>query len=301
VIALPRVSANTEKVCPLVTLMELLRIYAELFVQKTYHLGLSIDRLANPQETSIWQDAEHRAYLCAGLENLSEGCARSELPMTKLKADHVIGCLKQFDDPSNPLGKAIANTLPDRMVAHYLHEIRDRLIDELSTKIFFQLPHSRKGLFENPRESWEQIIDRFPESTIDIEESAKCFALSRYTASVFHSVQIIEHGLIQLGVFLNAKDPISGWTAVANELKRIVNKKHTERTEFEKAHFQFIEQMHGTVEALKNAWRNKISHAQGRLALMSADFSPDIAEEIRSATRAFMRRLATDLPDGIKI
>jgi hypothetical protein len=57
-----------------------------------------------------------------------------------------------------------------------------------------------------------------------------------------------------------------------------------------------LEQIQGTVEGLKNAWRNKISHVQGKLTLMSVEFSPEIAEEILLATRAFMRRLAEDLP-----
>jgi hypothetical protein len=57
-----------------------------------------------------------------------------------------------------------------------------------------------------------------------------------------------------------------------------------------------FEQVHQTAEALKNAWRNKISHAQGRLVLMTATFSPEIAEEILFGTRAFMRRLADGLP-----
>jgi len=54
--------------------------------------------------------------------------------------------------------------------------------------------------------------------------------------------------------------------------------------------------MHGLVEALKSAWRNKIDHAQGRLILMAVDFTPDIAEEIIIASRSFMRRLATEMP-----
>jgi hypothetical protein len=55
--------------------------------------------------------------------------------------------------------------------------------------------------------------------------------------------------------------------------------------------------MHGATEALKSAWRNKISHAQGSLTLMTEDFSPDIAEEIMIASRSFMRRLATEMPN----
>jgi hypothetical protein len=68
------------------------------------------------------------------------------------------------------------------------------------------------------------------------------------------------------------------------------------RTDFERDNYQFLEQVHATAEALQVAWRNKISHAQGRLVLVSKDFSPEIAEEILFATRAFMRRLAGGLP-----
>jgi hypothetical protein len=65
-----------------------------------------------------------------------------------------------------------------------------------------------------------------------------------------------------------------------------------------KARTEFVEQMHGTVEALKNAWRNKISHAGAKLALIRSEFAPEIAEEIILATRAFMGRLAIELPQG---
>jgi hypothetical protein len=92
------------------------------------------------------------------------------------------------------------------------------------------------------------------------------------------------------------QDPKSGWTAVSNELSKIVKKKYADLTQFEQQNFAFLEQIQGTVEALKNAWRNKIGHVQGRLTLMGKDFTPEIAEEILFASRAFMRRLADGLP-----
>ena len=130
----------------------------------------------------------------------------------------------------------------------------------------------------------------------DAEEASKCFALSRFAASVFHSVQLVEVGLIELGTFIDVRDPSSGWTATTNRLTAIIKKDHGQRTDFERKNYAFLEQMQGTVEGLKNAWRNKISHAQGRLVLMNKDFSPSIAEEILFASRAFMRRLADGLP-----
>ncbi len=58
----------------------------------------------------------------------------------------------------------------------------------------------------------------------------------------------------------------------------------------------FLEQVQGTIQALQFAWRNKVSHAHGKLTVMTGDFNPEVAEEILYASRAFMRRLATDAP-----
>jgi hypothetical protein len=107
------------------------------------------------------------------------------------------------------------------------------------------------------------------------------------------------HALSSLRFEVNADevpDPKSGWTAVTNALNKVVTKPRKDMTRFEKKNFTSLEQVRATVEALKNAWRNKISHADGRLALLSTEFNPEIAEEILLASRAFMRRLAEGLP-----
>lgn len=175
-------------------------------------------------------------------------------------------------------------------------EIQERLIDEMDAKIFFALTPRETDFYDAPRAAWKEALARFPAILDDVEEASKCLALSRYPASVFHSVQIVEAGLIELGGFLRVNDPLSGWTAVAGALKKVIDKKHGDRTTFEKKNFAFLEQTQGTVEGLKNAWRNKISHAGAKLTVMGKEFSPEVAEEILFATRAFMRRLAEGLP-----
>ena len=175
-------------------------------------------------------------------------------------------------------------------------ELHGRLMDEMREKALWTLTTREAELYSKPRKGWEEIIERFPDAVVDVEEASKCFALSRYAAAVFHSVQAVEIGLIELGKLIGVTDPLSGWTATTNSLQKIIKKGHDARTPFERQHFSFLEQIHGTIEGLKNAWRNKISHAHGKLTLLTPDFSPDVAEEILFATRAFMRRLATDAP-----
>jgi hypothetical protein len=175
-------------------------------------------------------------------------------------------------------------------------ELKGRLVDELSGRIFWVLSTKEHQLYVEPRKGWEIIIERFPNAVGDIEEAERCLAVSRYAGAVFHSVQVVEAGLIELGKLIGVTDPHSGWTAVSNRLKKIIDTKHQDRSPLEQQHFPFLEQIQGTIESLKNAWRNKVSHAQGKLVLMTSDFSPEIAEEILFATRAFMRRLATEMP-----
>lgn len=175
-------------------------------------------------------------------------------------------------------------------------EMHGRIVDEANARQFFSLSVREADWYSLPRRGWERPLERFPDIVDDVEEASKCFALSRYAGAVFHSVQIIEVGLIDLGTFLKVTDPRSGWTAVSGALETVIRKNHKARTRFEQKNFAFLEQMQGLVHGLKNAWRNKISHAHGRLILMSKEFSPEVAEEILVASRAFMRRLADDLP-----
>lgn len=100
-----------------------------------------------------------------------------------------------------------------------------------------------------------------------------------------------------MGVFIQVEDPKSGWTAITGKLEKLVVKtKYTDLEPLYQTNFAFLEQVYGTVTALKNSWRNKISHTHGRLVLLTIEFAPEIAHEIVVASRALLRRLATELP-----
>ena len=176
-------------------------------------------------------------------------------------------------------------------------ELRGRVVDETRGREFFVLTLQEASYYKQPLRGWETIVDRFPDALRDVEEAWRCFALSRYTAAVFHSLRVAEAGVLELGTFISVNDPLSNWAAVTKKLKKILDADYRTLTPFEQQNRPFFEQIHGTIEALKNAWRNKVSHALGKLMVMTGEeFHPDVAEEILIATRAFMRRLAEGLP-----
>jgi hypothetical protein len=272
-----------------VSLLEILRSYAEAYARGADVLRLCADALAGHKERG--EDFRGNIPLMARMrENFLELRSHCEhLPMTSMAIVKTINAL-------NP--EYLAKTAhADTVLIGLISDVQSRLADELSINLFFKLPTEKAKYFDFPMVGWEEVLARFPEAGFDVEEMSKCFALSRYAACVFHSVSAIEAGLEHLGTFLSVTDHQSGWTSVSRELNKIVNKKYPELTPFEKDNKFFIEQMQGVTEALKSAWRNKISHAQGKLTLMTGEFSPDVAEEIMMASRSFMRRLATELPN----
>lgn len=167
---------------------------------------------------------------------------------------------------------------------------------------FLHLSPKHVEYYNSPTKGWSEVIARFPDARTDVVELSRCFALSRHAATVFHCIQAIECGLIEFGKFLKVNDPKSGWTTVTSRLSILVTKtKYPDLDLLYQEHFAFLEQMNGAVSALNGAWRNKISHSQGRLALMTSEFSPEVAEEIMIASRSFMRRLATELPSRVPL
>ena len=181
-------------------------------------------------------------------------------------------------------------------LAGNLNEIQNRLVDELETNLFLHVSFKESGYYQEPLNDWEEVIRRFPDTRLDISEASKCFALDRYAACVFHCIQVLEQGMIALGDFMGAKDHKRGFDATRNELKRVVALKYADRSDLQRANYDFFVQVNGILEPLMEAWRHKINHVDGRPILMTADFSPQIAEEIMIAIRGIMRRLATDLP-----
>ena len=107
----------------------------------------------------------------------------------------------------------------------------------------------------------------------------------------------MEWGVIHLGTFIGVTDPKRGWDATCNETDRLLwTGGHSNAPAAVAPHFGFLEQTNQCVQTMKHAWRNKVNHSDGKLAVLGSDFTPDVTEEIIMAARSFMRRLATEMP-----
>jgi len=171
---------------------------------------------------------------------------------------------------------------------------RRELDAELFGRLFFSLHTSEVDYYSNPTKDWEQVIETWPKTQIDIEESSRCYACSRYAAAIFHVLLVAELGVIEVATLLGVAGDKPGWGSL-DRLERILRKQYKERSPIERIHYELLKQVVPLMLAMKDSWRHKISHVENRLEWLDTDFSPQLAEEIITAVRGFMRRLATEL------
>jgi hypothetical protein len=172
----------------------------------------------------------------------------------------------------------------------FVVSLTNRLQDELSTKIVMFLPYHRASYYSNPGTVFtEDVRDCFPSAIYDMDEACKCFALARYTASVFHLMRIMEVGLNLLGNSLDLPIAKSWGSAILNIEKEITLRntgsnghkwKENEKPFFVEAatHFRVV----------KDAWRNHTMHTKDK-------FDEERAKDILNSVVAFMRHLVTRL------
>jgi hypothetical protein len=169
--------------------------------------------------------------------------------------------------------------------------------DELSLRLYFSLEPQEAELYRRSLAGWESIIARFPETTRDIEEMNKCFALGRYTAAMFHALHVAEWGTIKLGDYIGVIDPKKGWTPTQKRLKDLVDGGHNKLPANLQGDFEFIEQMNREIQSMVLAWRHKVEHAANHLAIIpNTDFTPDVTKHVMGAVKVFMGRLEEGIP-----
>jgi hypothetical protein len=177
-----------------------------------------------------------------------------------------------------------------------LSRVAQSIADECSLRTYFSLDSREAEKYANPLRDWESVVTRFREVTNNVIESAKCMALERYGAAVFHILLVAEYGVIQISNELGVSGDKPGWASL-KRLQCLIRDPYPQRSELVQKHSALLENVVPLAIVVKDSWRHKLTHVDNQIVWMDTDFSPQVAEEIIAATRGFMRKLALELPD----
>ncbi len=187
---------------------------------------------------------------------------------------------------------------------HEITVLREALDDDLAERLVFfpsatsgdwyVFPHSiGEGMFLDSRET-------FPDANADMRDACNCYATDNYTAAVFHSMRVAEHGLRGLAktlpVSFGKGRPVEfeQWGMIIGKLRQKIeslNAKSQEAKPKRQERLAFYSEAIDQCVYFKNLWRDDVSHAR-------RGYSGSQALDGLLRVRDFMKLLADN---GVKL
>jgi hypothetical protein len=175
----------------------------------------------------------------------------------------------------------------------HIEDINRRLEDELSAACVYVLTKEKFKYYSPPAPLFgESVHNLFNKASVDISDAGQCLAVNKGTATVFHLMRVMEHGLRALAKPL--KIPYApSWESYLKQINDKIAEKHDKKTRGWKKDELFFKDLAGDLTTIKTVWRNTTMHIQRH-------YSPEEAGIIFQAVKAFMQRLATRFDENGK-
>ena len=202
------------------------------------------------------------------------------------------------------IGESGIPAIPITMLHSLFLELGNRLKEDMEHPLMFLMPVSLKPYYDSPRKGWESVVDKYPSPQLidDISEAGKCLATDRLTGCVFHLMRIVETAVLELYWLTGLPaDEKAHFGSVVSKLEKL-----TQKTEFKdlpaftKPHIGFLRDILPFLHSVKDAWRNRVSHVDGRI-LPTEGYKPEDVLEIYMATRGLMKTMAAKAPPKASI
>jgi hypothetical protein len=250
----------------IVNLWTMLKFYADDFMKQIR----SMDFLTNVKPVGEKGKINLFKWAETSIHPLKDSLEKYGLSLSAITANKIIETLKiQAKD--------------ETALQFFINELVGRIHDELSTRFIFLLDSEQVKLYDTLFLGTE-ITDFLPNTIDDIAETGKCYALGRYTASVFHLMRIMEKTVQKFAVNLGIPLSITcdkEWQIILNDIRcqlKTLYPKHSDpdRIKYEK----IIDRL----ETVKIAWRNPTMHPK-------ATYTQEEAKALISAIEIFMKEL----------
>ena len=140
-------------------------------------------------------------------------------------------------------------------------------------------------LLATPNVDVSNYSSEWPTASLEIEEAAKCIALGRVVAAVFHCMRCLEVGIEALSVHLEIEPPTKTsdktWGTILGKIKSKIDEIYPANKRLNGTKGHEIEKIYTTLDAVKNPWRNATMH-------VDATYLPHEAIQIATCTGFFL-------------
>jgi hypothetical protein len=219
----------------------------------------------------------------ACLYQLNESLDILDLKMTKILS---LDLIRMALDTKKPLKYDTVFAL--------VEDLDRRLKDELTLRKLFVIDEKRAAFYQPSTPHFGQdVSDKFPSATYDIEEAGKCLGVRRSTACVTHLMRAIEPGLNSLATALNVNFDRVNWNTILDQVENAIVAIGTGPGPHPpnwRADKQYYSEAAVHLRLIKDAWRNHAMHLRDR-------YDEERAEAVFLNVRSVMKHLAIRLSE----
>ena len=169
----------------LISLWELMKAFD---LSDIYRLGKVVTEVEYEERVAL---PFHKTGYLSDLLLFREACEVMGLASTSRQIDRLERLLRR---DSLPLGEATSQEIKQEIA-----QLEIRFQEETESIHSYHLDNKEQSLYSEPTAGWQAVLVSFGSTLLDVEESSRCMAVGRYTATVFHSMRILESGLTAMG------------------------------------------------------------------------------------------------------
>jgi hypothetical protein len=169
-------------------------------------------------------------------------------------------------------------------------EISHNVVSELASHLCFFVGSEFKWHYLTPeRVTGSAFESIFPDSVKDAHDGIRCFILDQWTASVFHFMRVLEHGIRHIGVEVGLPEENlkqENWKNIIDQVeKKIRGMEGLPKSEDKSVQLSYFSEAASNFRYFKDAWRNHVAHS--RVSYDSKD-----AKRVMDHVIDFMQHLA---------
>lgn len=283
----PGVSYFSDKIRRVITLEDLMReIKLDKCLLNYWLLGQMSHMFEINKGRVMIMPAQQRDYLIARALEIEQAFSEADLPLSSSLASDIKDKFQDATDIGS--GKYRLEVEGLLGVLHCLDIMGDTPVREAKSKTFLVLPASDAVLYESKSPHFgKDVNDKFSNCKFEIDEAAKCLAVGRSTATVFHLMRAMENVLKSVAACLSVTPPNTrNW----GDWLRIIREERLRRGSkwAENDLFQDIWQR---LDAVKDAQRNPTMHVE-------TIYTEEEAKAIYELTKGFMKKIASRMDEN---
>lgn len=218
----------------------------------------NLDKLSNLLNMDILRAAVsgQASKIVEPLEGIESVCRWLDLPFTSNYARKLVEQVRE------EITKGILK--PDEFIRS-VNTLRERFDEESESIHFLYIPIPRVVYYYRADILFDESCRaEFPSATKDMTAAFRCYALGQWTACVFHSMRVLEHGLRWFAAKLSI--PMSStadeqWKVIIDGIEKAIRAME-QLPKGQKVDLTFHSEAAVQFRYFKDAWRNHVSHSR---------------------------------------